>query len=183
MSIRGWLLTGFAALLLSANALAATPEEVNLFIRSLVMDDVTTVDRMLASGAIDPNLINPINGQPALVVAVTEGAQRVVERLLQARDLRLEATAPNGNTALMMAAFKHNKPALLALLARGAIVTRPGWTALHYAAASGDDEIVRILLEHHAYIDAEAPWKFTPLMMAAREGHDSTVALLLEEGA
>jgi ankyrin repeat protein len=83
----------------------------------------------------------------------------------------------------MMAAYKHNKPVVLALLAKGAIVNRPGYTALHFSAAAGDDEITRILLDHHAYIDAEAPAKYTPLMMAAREGQESTVQVLLDAGA
>ena len=68
-------------------------------------------------------------------------------------------------------------------LDKGAVVTRPGWTALHYAAAAGDEEIVRLLLEHHAYIDAESPSQITPLMIAAREGQDGAVKVLLQEGA
>jgi len=44
-------------------------------------------------------------------------------------------------------------------------------------------DVVRLLLEHHAYIDAESPNKTTPLMMAARYGLPQVVSLLLEEGA
>jgi hypothetical protein len=43
--------------------------------------------------------------------------------------------------------------------------------------------MVRLLLEHHAYIDAESPNGKTPLMMAAHYGHPSVEKLLLEEGA
>jgi ankyrin repeat protein len=161
---------------------AATREQLGDFFRAVQLDNVTTVKALLAS-AVGPNTVDPIGGEPALVLALREGSMQVAEVLMAHPAINLEATAPNGNTALMMAAFKHHKAALLALLAKGAVVTRPGWTALHYAAASGDDEIVRILLEHHAYIDAESPSKLTPLMIAAREGHESTARLLMEEGA
>jgi len=43
--------------------------------------------------------------------------------------------------------------------------------------------MVRLLLEHHAYIDAESPNGTTPLMMAAHYGNPAVVKLLLEEGA
>jgi hypothetical protein len=43
--------------------------------------------------------------------------------------------------------------------------------------------IVRLLLEHHAFIDPESPNGTTPLMMAARYGSGEAVKLLLEEGA
>ena len=162
---------------------AATTSELTGFFRALRMDDASTVQRMLAAKTVGPNDIDPISGESALILALREGALQVVDVLLADPSIKLELNAPNGNTALMMASFKHNAPAVRALLARGAMVNRPGYTALHFAAAAGDDEITRILLDHFAYIDAEAPAKYTPLMMAAREGHETTVGLLLEEGA
>ena len=43
--------------------------------------------------------------------------------------------------------------------------------------------MIRLLLEHHAYIDAESPNRTTPLMMAAYYGNPAVTKLLLEEGA
>ncbi|MFX8242841.1 ankyrin repeat domain-containing protein, partial [Acinetobacter baumannii] len=62
-------------------------------------------------------------------------------------------------------------------------VNKTGWTALHYAATNGHDNVVKYLLDHAAYIDAESPNATTPLMMAAMNGHITTVKLLLDEGA
>ncbi|WP_426175279.1 ankyrin repeat domain-containing protein [Massilia sp. TWR1-2-2] len=164
-------------------AMAADRDQLAGFFRSVQIDDAGTVGKMLAAGTVGPNAVDPTSGETGLILALREGSARVTNVLLSQPALDLEQKAPNGNTALMMAAFKHNKPAVLALLAKGAIVNRPGWTALHFSTASGDDDITKTLIDHHAYIDAEAPAKFTPLMIAAREGHESTVQLLLDEGA
>jgi ankyrin repeat protein len=42
---------------------------------------------------------------------------------------------------------------------------------------------MKLLLARHAYIDAESPTGMTPLMLAAREGMEDAVKLLLAEGA
>jgi ankyrin repeat protein len=170
------------ALAASAPAPAAS---VVPFFRAVQLDDAGTVRKLLASG-VDPNGINPLGGEPGLVLALRHGAMQVFDVLVAQPGVNLEAPAMNGNTALMMAAYQHNGAAVTALLARGAAVTQPGWTALHYAAAAGDDAITRQLLDRGAAIDAPSPLasgKFTPLMMAAREGHDRTVLLLLRAGA
>lgn len=169
----------------SAQAPAPTTAEVARFFKSVQLDDAGTVRTLLAA-SIDPNMVNPAGGEPGLVLALREGSMRVFDVLLAQPAVNLEAQAVNGNTALMMAAYQHNGKAVDTLLARGAAVAQPGWTALHYAAAAGDDAIVRQLLQHGAPIDAQSPrasGSFTPLMMAAREGHDRTVMLLLKAGA
>ena len=42
---------------------------------------------------------------------------------------------------------------------------------------------MEVLLEEHAFVDAESPNKSTPLMMAAKYGSPEAVKLLLENGA
>jgi ankyrin repeat protein len=175
----------FSMCLAWGTALAATGAEVADFFRSVQTDDAATVKRMLGT-VIQPDQINPVGGEPALVLAAREGSMQVLEALLAYPGIHVDAPALNGNTALMMAALKGNMPAVQLLLAKGATVNRTGWTALHYAATSGDDAITRLLLERGARVDAVSPLKsgaYTPLMIAAREGHDSTALLLIEHGA
>jgi ankyrin repeat protein len=163
-----------------AVAAEQTDDEVDFF-RAAQLDDVDRVAKVLLRG-VSPNVRDP-NGETGLIVAMRYEALKVARLLMDQPGIDLEAKAPNGNTALMMAAFRQNKTALLELLKRGAQVNQKGWTALHYAAAAGSVEISRILLDKYAYIDAESPSGMTPLMIAAREGQEDVVALLLEQGA
>ena len=179
------LAAGLACGITTAAPRPPTPAELTTFFRAVQLDDAKTVGEMLGS-VVNANQPNPIGGEPGLVQALREDAMKVVQVFLDHPGTNLETKAANGNTALMMAAFKRNRPAVELLLARGAKVNEPGWTALHYAAASGADDIVRLLLARGAKVDAVSPPKsggYTPMMMAAREGHDGTALVLIAHGA
>jgi len=83
----------------------------------------------------------------------------------------------------MLAAINNLLEAAELLIQKGAEVSKKGWTPLHYAATKGHVQMMRLLMENDAYLDAESPNGTTPLMMAARYGTPAAVKLLLEEGA
>jgi len=181
------LVLGFGLACGLSAAASAPPDasQLNRFFRAVQMDDARTVSAMLGT-TVNANQPNPLGGEPGLVLALREDAQKVVDVFLAHPGTDLEARAANGNTALMMAAYKRNRPAVEALLAKGAAVNQGGWTALHYAAAVGDEGLVRLLLERGAQVDALSPpasGAITPMMMAAREGHDDIALLLIAQGA
>ncbi|CAN0405891.1 unnamed protein product, partial [Phaeothamnion confervicola] len=57
-----------------------------------------------------------------------------------------------------------------------------GYTALHYAALDGKDDLVDILLKHGAKT-ANTPPAWTPMNVAAKAGHFGVVTKLLAAGA
>jgi ankyrin repeat protein len=182
---RRLLLAALAAGLFAGHpgpALADPAEDAVDYFRAVQIDNVGVVRRVLAKG-LDPNIREPERGETGLIVAMRYEAKDTLTLLLAQPGIDLDAKAPNGNTALMMAAFRQNKPAVLTLLGAGASINQSGWTALHYAAAAGGIDITNLLLDRKAQIDAESPSGMTPLMLAAREGQEEIVKLLLARGA
>lgn len=126
------------------------------------------------------------NGVSPLMVALRSNSLRVAEFLIRQPQMDLDAVNASDENALMFAALHGNMGILRQLLHKGAEPNKPGWTPLHYAASNNHPisvEVIEMLLDYNAYIDAESPNQTTPLMMAARYGYPATVKLLLEAGA
>ena len=83
----------------------------------------------------------------------------------------------------MLAALRGDGVLCRLLISKNSDVNKTGWAPLHYAATNGHLEVMSLLLDENAYIDAASPNGTTPLMMAAHYGTPSAVKLLLEAGA
>ena len=151
------------------------------FFRAVKRDDGATVATLLARG-FDPNTLGP-DGLSGLFVAARAGSAKVARVLLDAPDTEVEFRNAVDESPLMLAALRGDLPLARALIARDADVNKAGWTPLHYAASGGQVAMITLLLDHHAYIDAESPNGSTPLMMAAGYGSAEATRALLEAGA
>jgi ankyrin repeat protein len=166
------------------SALVAAPAQaapIDSLIKSVKFDDVDGVNKLLAKG-MDPNSVDN-QGIPLLVIAAREKSDKVGAALVANPKTNIEIEDKAGENAMMMAALGGDLNFVNLLIAKDAEVNKKGWAPLHYAAANGHDDIVKVLLDHSAYVDAGSPNGTTPLMMAARGGHVSTVKLLLDNGA
>lgn len=149
--------------------------------RAVKRDDPKAVAELLKRG-FDPNALDP-SGRPALFIAVQDGALKVADALIAWPGTQVEWRNGKDESPLMIAALKGQKEIVRALIRRDADVNKTGWTPLHYAATGGHVEIILILLDENAYIDAASPNKTTPLMMAAMYGSTAAVRALIDAGA
>ena len=167
-----YVLIGFS------NLLAGSYDD---FFKAVEFDNAEKVQQLLERG-FDPNSPNS-KGQPALMAAMQQSSNKVVDLLVNWPTSKLSIKSPQGETPLMLAALNNKMDLAKLLILRGADVNQPGWTPLHYAATKGHIEMMRLLIDNSAYLDAESPNGTTPLMMAAHYGTPMAVKLLLEEGA
>jgi len=151
------------------------------FFVAIKRDSAVTVGALLDRG-FDPNTLNP-QGEYGLILALREPSLKVAELLIANPATRIEVRTAEDESPLMLAAIRGYAAICQQLIERDADVNKTGWTPLHYAATGGHDDIIQLLLDNHAYVDAASPNGSTPLMMAAMYGSSSAVRLLLEAGA
>jgi uncharacterized protein len=179
--IRRRLLPLIAVLCLAAAGQAALAGAYEDFFSAVEVDNESGLRGLLARG-IDPNTLDP-KGQHGLFLALRSGSPKAVRALLSHPDTKVDMANAVGETPLMMAALRGELETMKALVARGAQINRPGWTALHYAASGPSVAAVQWLLEQGAHVDARAPNGNTALMLAARYGSEDSVVQLLRQGA
>ena len=152
--------------------------------RALVSDNASAILNLVFRG-FDPNTLDT-RGRPGLVSALHQDSLKVVDELLKAPKINVNLASRQNETPLMMACIKGHLDLAKRLIKMGADVNREGWAPLHYAASADTPQtldIIKLLLENSAYIDAASPNGTTPLMLAAQYSSEAVVKLLLEEGA
>ncbi|KAK6336859.1 hypothetical protein TWF718_009648 [Orbilia javanica] len=138
-------------------------------------------------------------------IAAYCGLTLIMGMLLEEKGAGLDARGGDGCTPLWIAALRGHKEVAKILISKGADLEardRNGCTPLWIAAASGHANIVRLLAEKNADLEAnnnsyfkwlpitlsdgvhiEGNNRYTPLWIAAINGHKKVVKLLMEKGA
>ena len=151
------------------------------FFIALKQDRPDAVRSLLERG-FEPNTPTA-DGLDALYVALRDGSLKSAQVLIDGPKTNVDTRTPSDETPLMMACLRGQIDIVRKLIARGADVNKTGWTPLHYAATGSQIEIMRLLLDQSAYIDAQSPNGTTPLMMAAMYGSEDAAKFLLDAGA
>ncbi|HEY7699289.1 MAG TPA: ankyrin repeat domain-containing protein, partial [Vicinamibacteria bacterium] len=143
----------------------------------------------------NPELLDSFSteGFTALGLAAHFGHLDTMRLLLdRGADVSVVSRHPIGATPLIAALFGRRVEAARILIERGADVQRArggkgwpraGWTPLHYAAAFGFPEIVSLLLERGASVDARDDSGATPLEVAREASREDIARLLLGQAA
>jgi uncharacterized protein len=146
-------------------------------------NDVEAADLLIRAGA-DANISNEFRVTP-LSLACTNRNATLVGRLLKAGADPNTAIA-TGETPIITCAGTGSIDAVRLLIAGGANVnaTEPAQnqTALMWAIAERHADVVRLLIEHRADIQARTKQGFTALHFAAREGNLEAARVLLAAG-
>jgi ankyrin repeat protein len=170
-----------AYLAVALSIFSANASSYDDYFRAINRGDARAVSALLQRG-FDPNTRDE-QGQAGLYLALRSESPATVQALWAHPELDINAANTFGETPLMMAALRGNLEWSRKLIERGAQVQKEGWAPLHYAACGPDVEVMRLLLDKGAAIDARSPNGDTPLMMAARYGSEASVDLLIARGA
>ncbi|EPE36656.1 Ankyrin repeat-containing protein [Glarea lozoyensis ATCC 20868] len=130
--------------------------------------------------------IRDSDGATALQLAARNGHMSVIQLLL-ANGADVNTKNDKAETAVYWAARNEHTAVLeLLLLEKAHVLTKDyeGWTALDWGVLGGNNEVLRLLLEHGTDISAnDDDGRNKALCLAAEEGHELTVQMLIDNGA
>lgn len=172
------------------NKLPTLPPELVLLIAAHLMPSLQDLNSLLQTTRglyilLSPVLVRWAASGPDhhrwVRIAAARGNPRLLRQLLLGTRGVVDSREPeNGTTVLHTAVMLQRVDSVAVLLAHGAAVEaadRSGWTALHWAAWSGDRRIARLLLAKGAKTTGSA------LHIAAMNGHLGLASLLMDHGA
>jgi len=122
-------------------------------------------------------------GQTILHLAVSLSSAKIVDLLIHAKDIDLNARTDKENTPLLTALIKKQYANALALIEAGADVNIPntqGNTPLHIAVKINSPECVCALLRHGAKTDAVNSAGESPLSLSHKDGVHQKIPFLIE---
>ena len=154
-------------------ALRSEPPQLAL-LQAVREGDTTAIKRLLASGGVDLNAIDPDTRLTPLMLAARQGDDDVVFQLtkgMPATDVNRQNT--RGQSALSLAAAGGKDDVVALLLDRKGNpeqCNHHGRTALAEAAASGHLTTAALLIDRGAQVDGGKAMPKPPLALAARRG-------------
>ncbi|KAE8593661.1 hypothetical protein XENTR_v10019251 [Xenopus tropicalis] len=152
---------------------------------AVITDQPAMVSLLLENGATPQ--IPDRNGQTCVHLACEYESMRCLEILLRGRKWDLEATNYQGMTALHVAMNTGRKDLALCLLDSGADVDtvdiKSGRSSLIQAVEGGSEELVSLLLQRGAQVNAQTYAGNTALHVASGRGLVEITRLLLRSGA
>ncbi|KAL0630610.1 actin- protein 3 [Maublancomyces gigas] len=170
--------------------LPTLPPELVLLIAEHLMPSLQDLNSLLQTTRGLYILLSPVlvrwsssgpNHHRWVRIAAPRGNTRLLRQLLLGTGDVVDSSEPdNGTTVLHAAVMLQRVDSVAVLLAHGAAIEaadRSGWTALHWAAWSGDCRIARLLLANGAKTTGSA------LHVAAMNGYLGMASLLMDHGA
>ena len=183
--------TAVATMLMNMDAFRESSSTIQ---KAVSDDNVPLIELLLMK---NPDLLEEKDesGYTPLHLSLLVPAQNGALTFLLQKGADLEARITNGETPLMIAAWKNHKDGILKLIekcksqsdGKCPIIFQTGtkgWTALHYAARwNTDTYIIKLLLSNGAEMDAVEENEVSPLQFAADEGRLEAIRVLVAAGA
>ncbi len=121
-----------------------------------------------------------------LIKAAYNGKTEVLENAIDA-GANINLKSQKGGVSLLSnAAGAGHGLTVYMLLKKGANgndVDDAGWSAMHFAASGGQNDVINMLTKFNVDLDLQNGDGWTPLMYAVFNNHESTVKTLLDSGA